>query len=61
VLDDYSRQLLGVEIDFFLPAARVGQILTRLVEGQGCPTQLRTDNGPEFIGAHLGKWYEKQK
>ena len=30
VLDDYNRQLLGAEIDFSLPAARVVQVLARL-------------------------------
>lgn len=51
VLDDYNRQLLGVEIDFSLPASRVVQVLTRLVNCHGCPAQLRADNGPEFISA----------
>jgi putative transposase len=37
VLDDYNRELLGVEIDFALPAARLVQVLTRLVEYHGRP------------------------
>jgi putative transposase len=60
VLDDYNRQLLGVEIDFSLPAARVVQTLTRLVEYHGCPAQLRTDNGPKFINASLSESIENQ-
>jgi putative transposase len=60
VLDDYNRQLLGVEIDFSLPAVRVVQLLTRLVECYGRPAQLRTDNGPEFISARLSEWCEAQ-
>ena len=60
VLDDYNRQLLGVEIDFSLPTTRVVQALARLVEYHGCPAQLRTDNGPESISACLGKWAEQQ-
>jgi putative transposase len=60
VLDDYNRELLGVEIDFSLPASRVVQVLTRLVECHGCPAQLRTDNGPEFISTKLSEWCEKQ-
>ena len=48
VLDDYNRPLLGVEVDFSLPAARVVQVLTRLVECHGRPAQLRTDNGPDL-------------
>ena len=60
VLDDYNRELLGVEIDFSLPASRVVQMLTRLVDCYGCPAQLRTDNGPEFISARLSEWCEAQ-
>lgn len=32
VLDAYNRHLLGVKIDFSLPASRVVQVLTRLAE-----------------------------
>jgi len=60
VRDDYNRQLLGVKVDCSLPASRVVQVLTRLVECYGRPTQLRTDNGPEFISTHLSDWCEKQ-
>lgn len=60
VLDDYNRQLLGAEIDFSLPANRVVQVLTRLVDSHGCPVQLRTDNGPEFTSARLSEWCEQQ-
>jgi putative transposase len=60
VLDDYNRQLLGVEIDNSLPAARVVHVLTRLVECHGPPTQLRTDNRPEFISTRLSDWCEAQ-
>jgi putative transposase len=60
VLDDYNWQLLGVEIDFSLPAARVVQVLTRLLECYGRPAQLRADNGPEFISARLTEWCEAQ-
>jgi putative transposase len=60
VLDDFNRELLGVEIDFSLPATRVVQVLTRLVECHGRPAQLRTDNGPEFISTRLREWCEAQ-
>lgn len=61
VLDEFNRQLLGVEIAFSLPAKRVVQVLTRLVEcqGQGRPAQLRPDNGPEFSSARLSEWGEQ--
>jgi putative transposase len=60
VLDDYNRQLLGIKVDFSLPTARVVHVLTRLMECHGRPTQLRTDNGPEFISALLSDWCEQQ-
>nr|GEW82229.1 hypothetical protein [Tanacetum cinerariifolium] len=60
VLDEYNRELLGVEIDFSLPASRVVQVLMRLVECQGRPAQLRTDNGPEFSSANLSEWCAQQ-
>jgi putative transposase len=60
VLDDYNRELLGVEIDFSLPASRVVQVLTRMVYCQGCPAQLRADNGPEFISTRLSEWCDQQ-
>jgi putative transposase len=56
VLDVYNRQLLGVETNFFLPASRVVQVLTRLVDSHGCLAQLRTDNGPEFTSVRLSDW-----
>lgn len=60
VLDEYNRELLGAEIDFSLPASRVVQVLTRLIDTHGGPAQLRTDNGPEFISARLSEWCEQQ-
>ena len=60
VLDDYNRQLLRVEIDVELPASRVVQVLTRMVDGYGCPVRLRTDNEPEFTSAYLSEWCAQQ-
>jgi putative transposase len=56
----YNRQLLGVEIDYSLPAAWVVQVLARLIECHGRPAQLRTDNGPEFSSTRLSEWCEQQ-
>jgi putative transposase len=56
VIEDWNREVLGLEVDFSLPAARVVRLLTRLVERHGRPGQLRVDNGPEFISKALQKW-----
>lgn len=60
LLDDYNRQLLGVEIVFSLPDGRVVPVMMRLIDCRGCPAQLRTDNGPDFTSARLGEWCEQQ-
>ena len=36
VIDDYNREGLGVEIDFSLPAERVGRTLEHIIEWRGC-------------------------
>ncbi len=58
VINDFNRQVLGIEVDFSLPATRVVRLLARLVEQHGRPEKLRCDNGPEFISAVLGEWCE---
>lgn len=60
VIDDFNRQVLGIEVDFSLPANRVVRLLTQLAEQHGRPEKLRCDNGPEFISAALGEWCEGQ-
>jgi len=48
VVEDWNREVLGIEVDFSLPAARVVTLLTSLVSRYGPPTRLRVDNGPEL-------------
>ena len=60
VIDDFNRQVLGVEVDFCLPATRVVRLLTQLVEQYGRPAKLRCDNGPELISSALSEWCEAQ-
>jgi putative transposase len=61
VLDDYNREALGIEIDYSLPSQRVIRLLDRLVEQQGKPERLRSDNGPEFISQALQDWCADKK
>ena len=60
VIDDFNRQVLGIEEAFSLPATRVVRLLAQLVEQHGRPEKLRCDNGSEFISATLGDWCEAQ-
>ena len=56
VVEDWNREVLGIEVDFSLPARRVVALLTELVARHGAPAQLRVDNGPELISHALQDW-----
>ncbi len=51
VLDDFNREVLGIKVDFSLPAARVIRSLEQIIEWRGRPVAIRCDNGPEYIRA----------
>jgi len=59
VLDDFSREILAVEIDTNLPAARVIRVLERIAAWRGYPAKLRLDNGPELVSVQLAGWAEQ--
>ncbi len=57
VVDDHTREALGVEVDTSLPAPRVVRVLDRIAEERGTyPATLVCDNGPEFISEALDQW-----
>jgi putative transposase len=59
VVDDFNRELLAIEVDFNLPAARVVRTLERIAAERGYPLKLRLDNGPELISVTLAEWAEQ--
>ena len=56
ILDDFNREVVWIEVDTSLPAARVVRVLNMLAQWRGHPEQLRIDNGPEFISQTLAEW-----
>ncbi|SMO83972.1 hypothetical protein SAMN06265350_1161, partial [Solitalea koreensis] len=48
-----NRQVLAIETDTSLPAARLIRVLDQLKESRGLPKSIRMDNGPEFISKKL--------
>ena len=60
VLDTYSREGLGIEVDFSLSAERVVRTLDRIIAWRGQPLAIQVDNGPEFISLTLVNWAEKR-
>ena len=56
VIDDFNRESLAIEVDTSLPSLRVIRVLEKLVTQRGCPSNIRCDNGPEFISHKLEEW-----
>lgn len=61
IIDDYNRQVLAIETDTSLPAARLIRVLDQLKETRGLPQMIRMDNGPEFISQKLDDWSKEHK
>ena len=60
MLDDFSRERLGIEVDVSLPAKRVVRPLNQIIEWPGRPLAIRVDNGPEHVSSTLTIRAEKQ-
>jgi putative transposase len=56
-----TQESLAMEVDTSLPSLRVIRVLERLIAHRGKPSNIRTDNGPEFISHKLQEWCEEQK
>ena len=61
VLDDFNREVLAIEIDTNLPAARVVRVLDRIAAWRGYPAKMRLDNGPELVSVQLAQWAEQHR
>lgn len=58
VVDEYTRECLALEVDRSITAADVVEVLTDLFMIRGVPTHIRSDNGPEFVAAAIGRLAE---
>jgi len=56
VVDEFTREGLGIEIARSLTAADVIRILAWLIRQHGQPMCIRSDNGPEFIAEAVKDW-----
>jgi len=56
VIDDYSREDLGIEVDLSGPSSRVARALDQIIEWRCKPRVIRCDNGPEYISESLAEW-----
>ncbi len=58
VLDDFNREVLAIEVDLNLPAARIIRVLERIAQERCYPEKVRCDNGPELVSILLAGWAE---
>lgn len=56
VIDDFNREVLGIDIGTGMPSLRVTRYLDRLAAWHGYPNKIRVDNGPEFTSYEFMNW-----
>jgi len=56
IVDHFNRKCLDIKINLSIPARIVIQTLEQIIEQQGKPKKIRTDNGPEFRSKLFQKW-----
>jgi len=59
VLDEFSRECLGIKVDRKLKSKDVVATLEEIMQKRKKPKYVRSDNGPEFIAKALRKWLGK--
>ena len=60
VMDQYSRECLGIVVDTSLCGQRVVRILNELVQKHGNPKMILSDNGTEFTSKAIVSWAEQK-
>jgi len=56
VLDEYTRESLCIHVDRSIGAKKVQAIMGTLIDANGAPEHIRSDNGSEFIEKNLRQW-----
>jgi putative transposase len=56
VIDESSRECLATIADTSITGKRVTRVLDQLIETNGKPKQILTDNGPEFTSNAMSEW-----
>ena len=59
VADDFSHECVNIGVDFGIGGAYVTRLLDRAAVFRGYPTEVRTDNGPEFTCRAFMTWAQK--
>jgi len=59
LVDDFTRECLGLIVDTSLTALRVVRELDQIIESRGCPRMIVSDNGTEFTSNAILTWQEE--
>jgi transposase InsO family protein len=59
ILDEFTRECLASESGFTMKGHDVTDVLRYLFLVRGCPTYIRSDNGPEFIAESVKTFLER--
>jgi putative transposase len=61
VVDDYSRECLGLVADTSLSGLRVGRELDRIASRRGYPLLVVSDNGSELTSNAILRWQQERR
>lgn len=61
VVDHYNRACMGIYVSSSISAKQLTIQLEQMIELQGKPKSIRTDNGPEFTSKHFQIWLYNNK
>lgn len=60
IVDDFTRECLGLVVDTSLSGVRVARELTAIVERRGRPCMVVSDDGTEFTSRAILAWAEER-
>ena len=61
VVDDFSRECLGLVTDNSISGIRVARELDRIVETRGRPCMIVSDNGTELTSRAMLEWQQERR
>ena len=61
IVDDCTRECLGLVADTSLSGLRVARELDRIIEGRGKPKMIVSDNGSEFTSNAILQWTDRTR
>jgi putative transposase len=60
IIDDFNREALAIEADYSHSGHSVVRTLQEIIDWKGKPTEIRCDNGPEFLSNKLVEYCNQQ-